>query len=51
MDSLRHNIYKGVAIKGLTFKIVFKDGFPNPKREFTLPLLSMGKFQTFIFSS
>jgi len=51
MDSLSHNIYKRVAIKGLKLKIIFKDGFLNPEREFTLLLLSMRKFQIFRFSS
>ena len=49
MGSLSHNIYKGVAIKGLTLKIIFKDGFLNLEREFTLHLLSMLSFKSLYF--
>jgi len=50
-DFLNRKVYKGLEINSLTLRPIYKIGFQNRGREFTLPQLSISKFQIFIFWS
>ena len=51
MDFLSLKVYKGLEIEKWNAKLIYRDGFQNPEKEFTLPLLFMRKLLFFIFSN
>ena len=51
MDFFNHKVYKGLEIKVLTLRPIYKIGLQNRGRVFTLPELSISKLQILIFIS
>jgi len=48
MDFLSLKVYKGLEIKKWNARLIYRDGFQNPGKEFTLSQLFMCKF-TFLY--
>jgi len=46
MVSLSLKLYKSLGIDQCTLKDIFNDGFMNPRKEFTLPLILKGKLES-----
>jgi len=47
MVSLSLKLYKSLGIDQCTFKDIFNDGFMNPRKEFTSPLILKGKLNSY----
>jgi len=49
MDFWSPKVYKGPGIKKWNARLIYRNGFQKPEKEFTLPLLFMRKFVFFIY--
>jgi len=47
MVSLSLKLYKSLGIDQCTLKDIFNDGFMNPRKEFTSPLILKGKLDSY----